>query len=211
MRSEHVRRLVAVSTFSVYDYLRQRQGSLLTEKARLERKPEARDEYARTKLIQEELIRDFEKEHGGQVTILRPGVIFGQDHTWTARLGADLGKRWIRIGANAALPLVYVENCAEAIVIACQTDGAIGQTINLVDNETPAQRRYMAELHHRDQLDGDAPGGADGGGVQPLPLRRQGQAAGHPRARTIARAVQTAALQQRAHEGSARLHAAVRA
>src|SRR5690606_11508129 len=41
-------------------------------------------------------------------------------------------------------------------------------------------------------------------------LRRARQGAGHPRARAAACTVQTAALQQRAHEGSARLSAALR-
>jgi len=150
MHETNVLRLIAISTFSVYDYLRLRCGKRLDENAPLDRHPERRDEYARTKLIQEQLVRDFAETQGGKITILRPGVIFGAHNTWTARLGAQLSeRRWLRIGANARLPLCYVENCAEAILLAAERDEAIGRTINLVDDETPTQRQYMAELARR--------------------------------------------------------------
>jgi 2-alkyl-3-oxoalkanoate reductase len=149
MRQAGVRRLVAIGTFSVYDYLNAPTGSTITETSRIEPCPEKRDDYARTKLLQEQLVRDFAEKDGGQITVLRPGVIFGRDNAWNARLGAQAGSRWIRIGANARLPLVYVENCAEAIVIAAEKDEAIGKTVNLVDDDMPAQRDFMAELAQR--------------------------------------------------------------
>ena len=62
--------------------------------------------------------------------ILRPGVIYGRDNLWTARLGiGGQGKRlWLRTGAWARLPLTYVENCADAIVTAAERAGrGVGQ------------------------------------------------------------------------------------
>ena len=81
-----VSRLIAVSTFSVYDYLALNQNDLLDENAPIENHPLRRDEYAQTKLIQEELFRDFEREQAGKVTIIRPGMIYGQDNLWNAYL-----------------------------------------------------------------------------------------------------------------------------
>ena len=145
-----VLRIVASSTFSVFDYLYMQPGEMLSEDSPIERDPTQRDVYAQTKLIQEKVIRDFEQNHGGQVTILRPGMIYGRDHLWNAYLGAKVSDSlWIRIGAHAQLPLTYVENCANAIVAAAQCSEAIGQTLNIIDDDLPTQSAYAKKLIER--------------------------------------------------------------
>ncbi len=145
-----VGRIVAISTLAVYDYQRMRMFSLLDESAWLEIRPEGRDAYCQTKLLQERLIRDRAERHDWRWTVLRPGVIFGRDNLWTARLGVQLGPRvWLRTGAWAPLPLTYVENCAEAVVMCAERDVAVGQTFNVVDDDTPTQRRYARLLQRR--------------------------------------------------------------
>jgi nucleoside-diphosphate-sugar epimerase len=82
--------------------------------------------------------------------ILRPGVIYGRGNLWTARLGLQAGRWWIRIGGWARLPLTYVENCAAAIVLADESDHLYrDMTFNVVDNDLPSQRAYLAELRRR--------------------------------------------------------------
>lgn len=150
MTETGTKRLVAISTFSVYDYINMQDGAVLDEEAPVVAEPLSRDEYAQTKLLQEQLIRNFEKDQGGLVTILRPGVIYGRDNLWTARLGIPLGeKSWFRIGAYAKLPLAYVENCADAIVVAAKQEAAIGQTLNILDDHPPTQRYYAQQLVKR--------------------------------------------------------------
>lgn len=147
MSAVGLKRLVAIGTFSVYDYINMRSSSTLDESSPLVKEPQLRDEYAQTKLLQEQLVRTFEREQSGLVTILRPGVIYGKDNLWTARLGAGLGEgSWLRIGAYSKLPLSYVENCAEAIVLAAEKEEAIGQTINVLDDNPPTQRQYAKAL-----------------------------------------------------------------
>ena len=81
------------------------------------------------------------------MTVLRPGVVWGRDNLWTARLGVQASKRvWVRIGAWARLPLTYVENCAQAIVLSAEKVEAVGQTLNVIDDEAPTQRRYAKLL-----------------------------------------------------------------
>ncbi len=139
--------LVGVSTFSVYDYLAIPSGTVVDEESPIDRSPERRDEYARTKLIQEELYRGFADEPQHRTVIIRPGMIYGPDNLWHALLGAQLGPRFLRIGSSATLPLTYLENCAEAIVLAAEglsepgsaLDGSI---INVVDDDLPTQGAY---------------------------------------------------------------------
>ncbi|MBW4420226.1 MAG: NAD(P)-dependent oxidoreductase [Myxacorys californica WJT36-NPBG1] len=147
MIERNVLRLVAISTFSVYDYVSMPNGTLVTENAPIESHPLERDEYAQTKLLQEQLVRDFEKTHNASVTVIRPGMVYGRDYLWNACLGAELTDTlWLRIGARATMPMTYVENCAEAIVLAVEKDAAIAQILNVVDDNLPTQRDFAKKL-----------------------------------------------------------------
>lgn len=152
MTDAGVGRLVAISSFSVYDYLGRWSRSRLDEGSPLERDPESRDDYARTKLLQERITREHAQQQGWKLTVLRPGVIYGPDNLWNARLGLKAGEKlWLAIGGGARLPLTYVDNCADAIVACCESDAAVGQTFNVVDDDPPTQRTYLRELAKRTQ------------------------------------------------------------
>ncbi len=148
MKSAGVKQLVAISTFSVYDFFKMKPGRLLDENAPIESAPQNRDEYAQTKLIQEDLYRAFDREDpDAEVTILRPGMIYGRDNLWHALIGAEVGgDRMLKIGGRATLPMTYVENCAEAMALALDASEAVGETINLVDDNLPTQKAYLKQL-----------------------------------------------------------------
>ena len=63
MADADVTNLVAISTFSVYEYLTTKPGTVITEDSPLDATPALRDEYAQTKLIQEELYRAVSYTH----------------------------------------------------------------------------------------------------------------------------------------------------
>jgi nucleoside-diphosphate-sugar epimerase len=143
MRSTGVLRLVLIGSFSVFDYLHIADDETVDEGTPLEQDPIQRDSYARTKLMQEEMVREFERDQDGRVSILRLGVAYGWAHLWTPRLGVALRPNlWLRIGGRAQIPLSYVENCAEAIVRAAERDEAVGRTLHIVDDDSPTQRAY---------------------------------------------------------------------
>jgi nucleoside-diphosphate-sugar epimerase len=145
MASAGVRRIVSISSFAVYEYLHKRSRSVLDEDSPIDEKMIDRDEYAQTKLIQEKLVRATDVDW----TILRPGMIYGRGNLFNARVGMAGGKTWVRTGAWARIPLTYVENCAEAIVLAAQTPGSVLQILNVVDDDPPTQRKYAALLRDR--------------------------------------------------------------
>lgn len=142
MTEAAVHRIVLVSSFAVYDYMRLHDFSLLDENSPLEADAFDRDEYAHTKLVQEQLVRAHAAANHWECVILRPGVIWGKENLFTARLGIQGRRLWVRTGAWARLPLTYVENCAEAILLAAESAAAQGQTFNVVDDERPTQRRF---------------------------------------------------------------------
>ncbi len=150
MAESKVQNLVGISTFSVYDYLNTPAGTVIDELAPIDTAPELRDEYAKTKLIQEDLYRDFGREDANRLAIIRPGMIYGPDNLWHALLGAEMGPKFLKIGSKATLPMTYVENCADAIVRAAELlakpDSPVdGEVINIVDDDLPTQAEY-AEL-----------------------------------------------------------------
>ncbi len=145
MRRASVRRLVHVSTFSVYDYEAPASEQVLAEDAPLVQRPLGLSAYTQTKLQQESLVREAGAA-GLAATIIRPGAVWGGDDLWDAGLGHVLGPLWLAVGDGVTRKFTYVENCAEAIVLAAERDEAIGQTLNIVDDDVPTQREYARML-----------------------------------------------------------------
>jgi nucleoside-diphosphate-sugar epimerase len=149
MAAAGVRRIVGIGTFAVYDTLRIPVGAMLDESSPLEQDLDARAPYIRVKLEQEELIRDAATENGWSWTILRPGLVFGPDRTWFHHLGVRAGPVWLCLAPEGLLPLTHVENCADAIVLAAESDAASGKVLNIVDDDLPTRREYMKCLAER--------------------------------------------------------------
>jgi nucleoside-diphosphate-sugar epimerase len=149
MDSAGVKTLVATSTFSVYDYFTPRINRVIDEAFPTETQPEYRDAYAQTKLIQEAMMQDWATDRSAALTLIRPGMIYGREALWNACHGADFGAKWLLIGPGATIPVTYVENCAEAIVLAVGNPAAVGEIINIVDDNLPTRRRFTAALVQR--------------------------------------------------------------
>jgi nucleoside-diphosphate-sugar epimerase len=150
MSAAGVRHIVHISSFSVYDPMRLPAFSLLDEDAALDDPLGDRDEYAITKILQENLVVECAKKNGWRWTVLRPGMLYGPGNLFNARVGLRMGpRRWLRTGAWARIPLNYVENCAEAILLAVEKPQADGQVFNVVDDQLPTQRHYARLIAQR--------------------------------------------------------------
>ncbi|NER78832.1 MAG: NAD(P)-dependent oxidoreductase [Leptolyngbya sp. SIO1D8] len=149
MSRSGVTKLIAISSFSVYDYHLIPENNILDEASPLESVPEQRNIYTQMKLKQEQLVREF-AAHGGRVTILRPGMIYGPDHLCNAFFGTPIIERlWLRVGRHAQLPLTYVNHCADAIIQAIDCPTVTGQTLNIVDDDLPNQVTYTTLVRER--------------------------------------------------------------
>lgn len=150
MTETGVHRIVAISSFSVYDFIHASPLAPVDEQTPLEQDSLNRDAYAHTKLVQEQLIREHAAEHHWNIVVLRPGMIWGKDNLLNAWIGMSGGNRfWVRTGAWARIPLTYVENCAEAIVMAASSKAAQGETFNIVDDALPTQRQFARMVLRR--------------------------------------------------------------
>lgn len=137
-----VRRIVHVSTLSVYDFDASIVHGRLDEQAPLELRPERRDAYTVTKLQQERMVRVHAETHGMELVVVRPGAIFGPGKDWDAGRAFRLGRFDVIFAPFARMRLIHVENCADAIVKALEVPLTGSLTVNLVDSEQPSHWRY---------------------------------------------------------------------
>ena len=139
-------RVVLVSSFGVYGVADQGRGALVNEDTPLESHPERRDVYSQVKLRQEQLARELAPKLGLDLVVLRPGVIYGPGGSaFSSRVGLNLFGVFLSLGGSNLLPLSYVDNCAEAIVVAGQAPGAAGQAYNVNDDDLPTCADYLRE------------------------------------------------------------------
>jgi len=143
------RRVVLASSFAVYDW--SAIGSTLDEDSPIETAPDIyeRDGYTIAKSWQERVTRRFAEAHGWDLTVLRPGFIWGRDHGYLAALGQRVGKLHVVIGPLSRMPLTHVENCADLFALAAADPRARGQTFNVVDGEGERIWTYLGEYLHR--------------------------------------------------------------
>jgi nucleoside-diphosphate-sugar epimerase len=139
-------RVVVISSFSVYGVVPLGRGARIDEQTPLETNPELRDTYSHSKLRQEQLCRDLQRRAGFELVVLRPGIIYGPggDH-FSRRVGSQIGPLFFHFGGRNLLPLSYVLNCAEAIVIAGTHPDSAGQVYNVHDDDLPTASRYLRQ------------------------------------------------------------------
>lgn len=139
------KRFVNVSSFAVYSNLNLPRHALLDESCPLEDSPQERyDAYGFGKLKQEELVRDYGARRGLSYVILRPGAIFGPGKKdLTGRIGVDTFGFMIHVGGGNQLPLTYVDNCADAIVLAALKPGVDGEIFNVVDDDLLTSSQFL--------------------------------------------------------------------
>jgi nucleoside-diphosphate-sugar epimerase len=139
------RRFVNVSSFAVYSNLHLKPGAVLDETCPLEDAPQERfDAYGFGKLKQEELVKKYGEEYGLPYVIVRPGAVFGPGkRDLSGRVGIDTFGFFIQVGGSNLLPLTFIDNCAEAIVLAGLKPGIEGEIFNIVDDELLTSRQFL--------------------------------------------------------------------
>src|SRR5580692_7042470 len=137
-------RIVLVSSFGVYGVADLGRGARVNEQTVLEPHPERRDHYSYSKLRQEQMFWEYQKRIGFELFVLRPGVIYGPGGGhFSNRVGLTIGNWQLHFGGNNLLSLSYVDNCAEAVVVAGAYPSAAGQVYNVHDDDLPTCRQYL--------------------------------------------------------------------
>ncbi len=142
-----LKRFVNVSSFAVYSNRGKKTGCVLDETCPIETSPETRAEaYCYGKVKQDKLVMDYGKQAGLPYVIVRPGTVYGPGKKFIpGRVGIDTFGVFLHFGGSNPLPLSYVDNCAEAIVLAGLVPGIEGEVFNIVDDDLPTSRNFLRQ------------------------------------------------------------------
>lgn len=143
IQSSQLYRFVLVSSFSVYT---NRQNSRqLNETSPIEKHPHHRgDAYCYAKVKQEQIVREYADKFGLKYVIVRPGSVYGPTKSEiVGRVGIATFGRFLHLGGPNTIPFTYVDNCADAIVLAGLIPGVDGEVFNVLDDDLPSSRCFL--------------------------------------------------------------------
>lgn len=149
VKSKTIRRFVDVSSLRVYSNMKLRRGALLDETCRVESDLFDRgDAYCSAKVMQDDLVTRFCTINRLSYVIVRPGIVYGPENRELHRM---VGRRirigtfelFLHLGGANKLPLSYVDNCADAIVLAGISKNADREVFNVVDDNLPTSTCFL--------------------------------------------------------------------
>ncbi|PXV61438.1 Predicted dehydrogenase [Dyella jiangningensis] len=137
--------LVYVSSMSVLDHAGRDPAVPIDEAYTLEPHPDWRGSYTQTKLVAETYVREAIRERGLPAVVIRPGQIIGPGSEHVTPNGTlGIAGRWIAVGSpSQTLPLVYLDDVVDALLLAAQAPAAKGQVVHVVDPATVTQGEYL--------------------------------------------------------------------
>lgn len=140
-----VKQLVHISSMSVFDWAGSSDGAPVDETVDLEPRAEERGAYTRGKLEAEQLVSAAAKA-GLPVVILRPGQIFGGGISLiNGAVARDVGGRWLVLGdGKLELPLVYIDDLVDAVMLSIERRITRGEVIQIVDPAALTQNDVLA-------------------------------------------------------------------
>jgi nucleoside-diphosphate-sugar epimerase len=141
-----LRRFVNVSSFAVYSNLGKLPGGIVDENCPIHASPERLgDAYSFAKVKQDEIVSEYGRTFGVPYVIVRPGWVYGPgNEAITGRVGLNIAGLFLHLGGSNPIPLAYVDNCAEAIMLAGLTKGVDGQVFNVVDDDLRSSRQFLS-------------------------------------------------------------------
>jgi len=139
-----VKRVIYMSSLSVYDYAGQRNGTEFTESSSLEAQPETRGAYSLGKRHAEDIALSHLADNAVPWTILRPSLIVGRGSDIFAPVGSKIGNKLVCLGSRRKrLPLVHVDDVAAAVLQVLQNPHTKGQVYVVSDSDTITVQSYV--------------------------------------------------------------------
>ena len=140
-----LKRFVSMSSFSVYTNRHKGRDGVLDESCPIEVQPILRGEaYCFAKVKQDALVIEYGQKHAIPYVLVRPGAVYGPGADGiTGRVGSGAFGIFLHLGGNNRIPFTYVDNCADAIILAGIRSGIEGEVFNVVDDDLPTSRDFL--------------------------------------------------------------------
>ena len=140
-----VQRLVYISSLSCLHAAASGRGDIVREDWPIEPSPAKRGSYTQAKTEAEIIVCDAVRDRGLRAVLLRPGRVFGPGMTLlTAEVARRMGNLFIILGDGThELPLVYVHDVVNAIVLAAEKSKFDGRVFHIVDRTHITQNQLV--------------------------------------------------------------------
>jgi len=142
-----VKRFIYTGTIDSYDSAR--PGRRIEGETRLDPKISRRNLYARSKAACEAVLRKLSRDEGLPLIVMRPGIVIGGGadpaHVGVANFASESEVTYWGKGDNK-LPLVLVDDVADALVRASEASDVIGRSFVVTSEPVLTAREYVAEL-----------------------------------------------------------------
>jgi predicted dehydrogenase/nucleoside-diphosphate-sugar epimerase len=151
MLRQNVQRLVYISSLSCLHAAAARRDDVITEDWPIEPFPRKRGAYTQAKTAAEKIVLDAVRDRHLRAVLLRPGRIFGPGMTLlTPEVARRVGNALVVLGdGTRELPLVYVEDVIDAIVLAAETSEFDGNVFHIVDRTRITQNQVIRDYISR--------------------------------------------------------------
>jgi nucleoside-diphosphate-sugar epimerase/predicted dehydrogenase len=142
-----VQRLVYISSLSCLHAAVARRGDVITENWPVEPSPTKRGAYTQAKTAAEKIVLDAVRDRHLRAVLLRPGRVFGPGMTLlTPEVARKMGNFFVVLGdGTRELPLVYVEDVIDAIVLAAEISEFDGSVFHIVDRTQITQNQVVRD------------------------------------------------------------------
>src|SRR3984957_2476265 len=139
------KRLVYISSLSCLDAASAGRGTVIQEDWPVEPSPTKRGAYTQAKTAAEKIVRDAVRDRHLRAVLLRPGRVFGPGMSLlTPEVARRVGNVFIVLGdGTRELPLVYVEDVIDAILLAAETSKFDGRVFHIVDRTQITQNQVV--------------------------------------------------------------------
>ncbi len=139
-----VRRFIYTGTIDSYDSAR--EGSVIDGNTPLDPRIDSRNHYAHSKAVCEKLLTQMHSGKGLPLVIFRPGIVIGEGsppaHWGVGMFHSDSRVQYWGDGNNK-LPLVLVDDVAQALLLALDAPAIEGRSFLLTDEPLLSAREYV--------------------------------------------------------------------
>lgn len=147
-RRAGVRRFVYVGTLAGYPLARERDDALIDERSPFD-DTGLLGNYVRAKARAEAAVLAAHERGGIEGVIVRLGLVCGVGASvLPPHVCQSLARNWVILFGDGSvpLPLVYIDNAVDALILAATVPGAAGESFNIVDDDVLTQQEYLALL-----------------------------------------------------------------
>jgi predicted dehydrogenase/nucleoside-diphosphate-sugar epimerase len=144
---QDAQRLVYISSLSCLHAAIAQRGAVVTEDWPVEPSPTKRGSYTQAKTAAEKIVLDAVRDRHLRAVLLRPGRVFGPGMTLlTPEVARKMRNFFVVLGdGTRELPLVYVEDVIDAIILAAETSEFDGSVFHIVDRTQITQNQIVLD------------------------------------------------------------------